>query len=157
MARAISRNGIKSQADDKEPGETEDAFPVELNTSKKYEIHEATDGIIEQNNQAEGIHESSSNYVDNLVRSHYLLSENGNMQPDDGLHSGDNAAWRTRASPVRQWTSKLPPREVEISESSSKLPSDSKENTLKEKLLEARTRGQRSRSRLKGSNFLFRL
>lgn len=151
MARAISRNGIKGHADDKKPGETEDVFPVEVSASKKYEIHEATEGIIEKNNQAEGLHVSSSNYVDNLVRSHYLLPENGNVQPDD------SAAWRTRASPVRQWTSKLPPREVEISESSSKLPSDSKENTLKEKLLEARTRGQRSRSRLKGSNFLFRL
>lgn len=157
MARAISRNGIKSQGDDTEPGETEDAFPVEVNASKKYEIHEATEGIIEKNNQAEGIHVSSSHYVDNLVRSQYLSSENGNMQPDDRLPSGDSAAWRTRASPVRQWTSKLPPRELEISESSSKLPSESKENTLKEKLLEARTRGQRSRSRLKGSNFLFRL
>lgn len=157
MARAISRNGIKGHADDKEPGETEDAFPVEVNTSKKYETHAATEVINEQNNQAEGLHESSSNYIDNLVRSHYLLSENGNVQPDDRLPSGDSAAWRTRASPVRQWTSKLPPRELEISESSSKLPSDSKENTLKEKLLEARTRGQRSRSRLKGSNFLFRL
>lgn len=156
MARAISGNGIKSQADDKEPGETEDAFPVEANTSKKYDIHEATEGIIEKNSQAGGHHESSSNYIDNLVKSHYLLSENGNVEPDDRLASGDSTAWRTRASPVRQWTSKLPPQELEISESSSKLRSDSKENTLKEKLLEARTRGQRSRSRLKGSNFLFR-
>lgn len=157
MARAISRNGIRSQANDKESGEIEDEFPVEVNTSKKYEIHAATERVNEQNNHAEGHHESSSNYVDNVVRSHYLLSENGNVQPDDRLPPGNSNGWRTRASPIRQWTSNLPPRELEVSESSSKLPSDSKENTLKEKLLEARAKGQRSRSRLKGSNFLFRL
>ncbi|KAI4370294.1 hypothetical protein MLD38_018661 [Melastoma candidum] len=56
-----------------------------------------------------------------------------------------SSAWRTQASPVRQWTSRLKSTdpESETLESASRLPSlNSRENTLKSKLMEARSKGQ---------------
>ncbi|CDP12107.1 unnamed protein product [Coffea canephora] len=116
------------------------------------------EGSSVRRNKPDGTPEPNSNYmIDNLIRSHYLLSESGSTHPekDYGLASGGSSVWRSRASPVRQWTERLPSNELEISESSSTLPPDLKENTLKAKLIEARTRSQRSRSRLKGSKISF--
>lgn len=153
MARAISRNGINNQHWESEQGKGTDGVQVVVNIPKENEIQEVAEKGSERKNQDDGFPESSSDYIDSLIRSHYLLSENGNLEPENDyrLTSGGNSVWTSHASPVRQWTVKLPSQELNISESSSKLPSDLKENTLKEKLLEARTRGQRSRSRLKSS------
>ncbi|KAL2544283.1 Uncharacterized protein Fot_13516 [Forsythia ovata] len=151
MARALSLGESENQVEDTEPTKTRQGNPVEISISQKSEKCEAAEeNSSRRKNKYEGTTELNSNYmIDNLIRNHYLLSESGNMQPDND--TGQASIWRSRASPVRQWTAKLPSQDLDISESSSKLPPDSKENTLKAKLLEARTRGQRSRSRLKAS------
>ncbi|MCD7449578.1 Sip7p [Datura stramonium] len=90
-------------------------------------------------NKADGTPGVNSNYmIDELIRSHYLLSESGNMPPENDyeLASYGTSVRRAQASPVRQWTEKLPSHE-NISESSTKLPPNFKENTLKAKLMEA--------------------
>lgn len=161
MAQAVSRNESKNQSEEIEQVKYHQGNPVEISVSRKSEICEATEdgSSVRRNRPAGGTPGSSSNYIiDNLIRNHYLLSETGSMLPenDHGLASGSNSIWRSRASPVRQWTEKLPSHELEISESSSKLPPDLKENTLKAKLIEARSKGHhRSRSRLKGSKIPF--
>ncbi|XP_059276294.1 uncharacterized protein At5g41620-like [Lycium ferocissimum] len=134
--------------------ETSEKNQVEISTSNKFEICEVTEeGSFGKKNKADGTPGVNSNYmIDELIRSHYLSSESGNMPPE---HDYELASYgRARASPVRQWTEKLPSHE-NVSESSTKLPPDLKENTLKAKLMEARTRGQRSRSRLKGTKISF--
>jgi hypothetical protein len=155
MARAISHNESKNHFEAIDQGKSHEGNAVEISVSKKSEIFEATEnGSSVRRNRPDGTPGSNPNYIiDNLIRSHYLLSETANMPPENdyGLASSSNSVWRSRASPVRQWTERLSSNELEISESSSKLPPDLKENTLKAKLIEARTRGQRSRSRLKGS------
>lgn len=160
MAQAVSHNESKNHLEDIEQVKYHEGNPVEISVSRKSEICEATEdgSSVRRNRPAGGTPGSRSNYIiDNLIRNHYLLSETGSMLPenDHSLASGSNSIWRSRASPVRQWTEKLPSHELEISESSSKLPPDSKENTLKAKLIEARTKGHRSRSRLKGSKISF--
>lgn len=89
---------------------------------------------------------NSNSMMENLIRNHYLLSESGGKKTDQDY--GLPSIWRSQPSPVRHWTEKLPSPDIE---SSSKLHPDLKENTLKAKLFEARSRGQRSRSRLKAS------
>ncbi|XP_047972590.1 uncharacterized protein At5g41620 isoform X2 [Salvia hispanica] len=90
---------------------------------------------------------NSNQMIENLIRNHYMMSENGTKQPG-------HSVWRSQPSPVRHWSEKLPsPDQNASAESSVKLHPDLKENTLKAKLFEARTRGQRSRSRLKASIF----
>lgn len=101
-------------------------------------------------------HEMNSNQmIENLIRNHYMMSENGSKQPSQeyGAAAAAAAMWRNQPSPIRHWTEKLPSPDHHASESSTKLHPDLKENTLKAKLFEARTRGQRSRSRLKASIF----
>ncbi|XP_073028294.1 uncharacterized protein At5g41620-like [Primulina eburnea] len=108
----------------------------------------------ERKHESEGIAGLNTNYmIDNLIRNHYLLSESGNVQSDQDFGVA-SSVWRSHASPVRQWTEKLPSHDMNLfNQSSSNLPKDLKESTLKAKLFEARTRGQRSRSRLKASIF----
>ncbi|XP_073307841.1 uncharacterized protein At5g41620-like [Primulina huaijiensis] len=108
----------------------------------------------ERKHESEGIAGLNTNYmIDNLIRNHYLLSESGNVQSDQDFGVA-SSVWRSHPSPVRQWTEKLPSHDMNLlNQSSSNLPKDLKENTLKAKLFEARTRGQRSRSRLKASIF----
>ncbi|XP_059641882.1 uncharacterized protein At5g41620-like [Cornus florida] len=155
MARATSRNENVSQVVDKEQRRTGERNPAETSISRKSEICEATEeGDYERKNKSEGTHRlDSQNVIDNLIRSQLLLSESANVHHENEYRvaSCGNPEWRRTASPVRQWTARLPSQDLDISESSSKLPVDLKENTLKAKLLEARTRGQRSRSRLKAS------
>ncbi|KAK4771430.1 hypothetical protein SAY87_031962 [Trapa incisa] len=60
----------------------------------------------------------------------------------------DYTIWRRGTSPMRQWTmvKSLAP-DLDVLESSSKLPPALKDNTLKSKLMEARSKGQKSRFR----------
>ncbi|KAK6158313.1 hypothetical protein DH2020_005627 [Rehmannia glutinosa] len=105
----------------------------------------------ERKHEPEGTSLLNSNYmIENLIRNHYLLSENGNKQLDKD-YGVVSSVWRSQPSPVRQWTEKLPSHDHDGTESSSKLHPEVKENTLKAKLFEARTRGQRSHSRPKAS------
>ncbi|TKY70995.1 hypothetical protein E2542_SST07290 [Spatholobus suberectus] len=157
MAWAMSSDSHKrSQSIDAEQGKTTDTRPVEGTISERtehFEIKE-NDGSERKNNPTE-LHSSNKNHIiDNLIRGQLLASEGGNMHAENnyGEASCSNAGWRNQASPVKQWMAKLASQDLDISEAS-KVPSGSKEsNTLKAKLLEARSKGQRSRSKaLKGS------
>ncbi|KAI3453780.1 hypothetical protein Pfo_010443 [Paulownia fortunei] len=154
MAQAMSHGESRSQVEDAEQITTGQGSPGEISISQKPGKSEtAKENISEQKYESEGISGLDSNYaIDNLIRNHYSVSESKNMQPDedDGVAS---SIWRSYPSPVRQWTEKLPPQDLDMSETSSKLPPGLKENTLKAKLFEARTRGQRSRSRRIASIF----
>lgn len=148
MAWAMSCNGNKkSQVVDTEQDKTTEAKPVDVSISQNSEHHEATEDSSYQNrNIHDEIHGMSSNYmVDNLI-SQFSLSDGGNLNPDSnyGEASCSNSGWRNQPSPVRQWMPKLASPDLDVSESS-KLPPVLKENTLKAKLLEARSKGPRSR------------
>ncbi|PIN05107.1 hypothetical protein CDL12_22351 [Handroanthus impetiginosus] len=138
MAQAMSHGERKNQG-----LEDEQANPVETSISEKREKCEAA-------KEDEEINGLNSNYmIENLIRNHYLLSSESGNKHADKEYGAASSIWRSQPSPVRQWrTEELPSRDLQTSESSSKPP---KENTLKAKLFEARTRGQRSRSRLKAS------
>ncbi|KAL8556671.1 hypothetical protein ACS0TY_004207 [Phlomoides rotata] len=123
-----SKNQVEDAVDITKLGKSDAA--KEISSDKKYE--------------SEGL--NSNHMMENLVRSHYLMSESGSKQTDQDY--GPPSIWRSQPSPVRHWTEKLPSPDIDAS---SKLHSDSKESTLKAKLFEARSRGQRSRSRLKAS------
>nr|GMD99757.1 uncharacterized protein At5g41620-like isoform X2 [Ipomoea batatas] len=151
-AKLASRNKSRSPSNlqvkfqehmtDLKPGKETEENLAETSPSKKSGTHEITEeeNSSDRKNKTNGL--NSSHVIGDMIRSHY--------ENENSVASFNNPVWR--ASPVRQWTEKLPPsHENEISESSSKLPLECKESTLKAKLLEARARGQRSRSRLKGS------
>lgn len=129
------------------PGET-------TGTPHKPEISEvAKESNADNKYESEGISGLNSNHmIEKLIRNHFMMSENGSKQADEDYGIAA-AIWRNQPSPVRHWTEKLPSTDHDASESSTKLHPDVKENTLKAKLFEARTRGQRSRSRLKASIF----
>ncbi|XP_014632609.1 uncharacterized protein At5g41620 isoform X2 [Glycine max] len=157
MAWAMSSDSNKkSQSIDADQGKITDTRPVEGTVSERsehFEIYENDDSE-RKNNPAE-LHNSSKNHIiDNLIRGQLLASEGGNMHAENnyGEASCSNAGWRNQASPVKQWMAKLASQDLDISEAS-KVPSGSKEsNTLKAKLLEARSKGQRSCLKaLKGS------
>ncbi|GMJ06229.1 hypothetical protein like AT5G41620 [Hibiscus trionum] len=107
-------------------------------------------------NKLDEMHGLSSNYVlDNLIRNHIALSEGGNMNEgnDCGNASCSYPQWRNQPSPVRQWMTKITPADLDVSESCTKQHPATKDNTLKAKLLEARSKGQRSRLKiLKGKS-----
>ncbi|XP_010096454.2 uncharacterized protein At5g41620 [Morus notabilis] len=151
MARAVSGEGSKkSQLVNTEQGKDEEGKPTETSTSQMAERRQVTeDASYEKTNRHDETQGLSSNYtVDELIRSQYLLSEGGNLHLEsnnNGEASCSNLGWRNQASPVRQWMAKLTSPDLDIPESSSKLPSGLKDNTLKAKLLEARSKGRRSR------------
>lgn len=126
-----SKNQVKDAEDITNPGESSIPHKLEKSDPAK-----------------ESSSDMNSNYMmENLIRNHhYLLSESGSKPTDQEF--GLPSIWRSQPSPVRHWTAKLPSPDIDAS---SKLHQDSKENTLKAKLFEARSRGQRSRSRLKAS------
>nr|GMD96608.1 uncharacterized protein At5g41620-like isoform X2 [Ipomoea batatas] len=151
-AKLASRNKSRSPSNlqvkfqehmtDLKPGKETEENLAETSPSKKPGTHKITEeeNSSDRKNKTNGL--NSNHVIGDMIRSHY--------ENENSVASFNNPVWR--ASPVRQWTEKLPPsHENEISESSSKLPLECKESTLKAKLLEARARGQRSRSRLKGS------
>ncbi|KAI3812769.1 hypothetical protein L1987_17481 [Smallanthus sonchifolius] len=86
----------------------------------------------------------NSKYLDSLLKNHHLQT---GIEFDE---SANKQLWKSHPSPVRGWTTKLPTEDLKISESTSKAQPETKEHTsLKSKLLEARTRGHRSVSRVK--------
>lgn len=148
MAWAMSSNGHKTQGVDTEQGNSGEGNPVEISISRKSQNCEITEeGSYERMNKQDGTHGSNSNYPIGNLMNQILISESGNMHHDNdyGEASCGNSAWRSRASPVRQWTSRLTSTDLDISESCSKLPPGLKEDTLKAKLMEARSKGNRSR------------
>ncbi|XP_009793432.1 uncharacterized protein At5g41620 [Nicotiana tabacum] len=92
---------------------------------------------------------TGSSLLNNLFRDHSLPSEAKTLKNDDKHmeHSFDPTTFTGPTSPVQKWTSKLTAPDLEVVESSSKLPLGVKENTLKAKLLEARLERQQLRPR----------
>ncbi|PPR96961.1 hypothetical protein GOBAR_AA23693 [Gossypium barbadense] len=102
-------------------------------------------------NKLDEIRGISSNYVmDNLIRNHIALTEgrNINVENNSGEASSSYPLLKNQPSPVRQWMTKFTPPDLDVPESSTKLPPAMKDNTLKAKLLEARSKGQRSRLKI---------
>ncbi|PPD76450.1 hypothetical protein GOBAR_DD26628 [Gossypium barbadense] len=102
-------------------------------------------------NKLDEIHGISSNYVmDNLIRNHIALTEgrNINVENNSGEASSSYPLLKNQPSPVRQWMTKFTPPDLDVPESSTKLPPAMKDNTLKAKLLEARSKGQHSRLKI---------
>ncbi|KAK8658059.1 hypothetical protein V6N13_036274 [Hibiscus sabdariffa] len=71
-----------------------------------------------------------------------------NAENEDEEASCSYPAPRNQPSPVREWMTKFTPPDLNVSESAMKLPPAAKDNTLKAKLLEARSKGQRSRLKI---------
>lgn len=97
-------------------------------------------------------HGSNSKTVDKLI-SELLLSEGGSYPPEyeykEAAASSNPSTKKRNASPVRQWMTSMKSPDPRISESSSKM----RENSLKAKLQEPKSKGQRSRLKiLKGSS-----
>ncbi|KAM6588717.1 hypothetical protein CsatA_011322 [Cannabis sativa] len=159
MAKAVSCDGNKISH-----LVNEEEKPNEISISQMPEHHELTE---EASNEKTKKHDeiqllNSNQTVDNLIRNQYLMSDGGNLHLENnnnnnnnnnGEASCSNLGWRNQASPVRQWMSKLTSPELDIPESSSKMPVGLKDNTLKAKLLEARSKGRRLRP--KASKFSF--
>ncbi|XWS61684.1 hypothetical protein CRYUN_Cryun07bG0146900 [Craigia yunnanensis] len=152
MARAMYSENKNSQLADSEQENTGVGSTTEITVSQNFENNEATQyGSVRRKNKLDETHGLSSNYVlDNLLRNHIALSEGGNINPenDSGEASCSFPARRNQPSPVRQWMTKFTSPDLDVSESSTKLPPGTKENTLKAKLLEARSKGQRSRLKI---------
>ncbi|XVE57991.1 hypothetical protein DITRI_Ditri04bG0134100 [Diplodiscus trichospermus] len=151
MARAMC-NGKKPQLADLEQENTVVGDTTEITVTQKFENDEATQhGSEGRKNKVDAIHGLGSNYVlDNLIRNHISLSESGNINPENdcGEASCSFPARRNQPSPVRQWMTKFTSPHADVSESSTKQPPGTKDNTLKAKLLEARSKGQRSRLKI---------
>ncbi|KAL6174785.1 hypothetical protein ACLB2K_051431 [Fragaria x ananassa] len=148
MAWALSSSeNKKSQVVNLEQGKAE-VKQTEISMSKKSEHCEATeDETYKKGNKQDERHGSDPNYMaENHIRNQLLISDGGHVLPENNLNeaSCSNTGWRNQASPVRQWMAKLTSPALDISDSSSKLPLRKRENTLKAKLLEARSKGQRS-------------
>lgn len=160
MAWGMSSNSHKkSQSID---AEAEQEKTPDANTrtveGEKFEQSEAREGSnnFERKNNPSEMQSCNKNYIiDNLIRSQLLGSDSGDIRAENsyGEASCSNAGWRNQASPVRQWMATLPSQNLEVSEPP-KVPAGLKENTLKAKLIEARSKGQRSRLKaLKGGSF----
>ncbi|OAY56437.2 hypothetical protein MANES_02G014200v8 [Manihot esculenta] len=152
MAWAMATNGNKkSQVVDTEELKTGEGNANEMSVSQKSENYDANEGgSLERKNKVDEIHGMNPNYViDNLIKSHISSSEARNLhhENDAGEASCSYPAQRN-ASPVRQWMAKLTTPDLDVAESSTKVPPTLKENTLKAKLLEARSKGPRSRLKI---------
>ncbi|QHO41938.1 hypothetical protein HN51_007740 [Arachis hypogaea] len=155
MAWAMSSNSNKkSQSIDAEEGKgTTDTRAAEGTISEKYEHGHGecleSVGSERKMNRSE-LHSSNKNHItDNVIIGQLLASESGVSM--HGEASCSNAGWRKQASPVRQWMSSLAPQSQDH-HGISEAPKALKENTLRAKLMEARSKGQRSRLKaLKGS------
>ncbi|XP_030454125.2 uncharacterized protein At5g41620-like [Syzygium oleosum] len=152
--RRKAQNPSSVQAKSEKAGTTRDkrgdGSPVEVTTTHKLDNHEAMDEFSqERKNKSEVRSLTANSMLDDFIKSQLKLSSGGSVNPDVdfGEASCSNSAWRTQASPVRPWMVKQSSNDPDVSESSSKLPPVIKENTLKAKLMEARSKGQRSRLR----------
>ncbi|XP_028774828.1 uncharacterized protein At5g41620 [Neltuma alba] len=147
-----SNSNKKSQSIDAEAQQEKTKDTKAVEGFEQSEAREDSNNFDRKNSPLELQSSNKSHIIDNLIRSQILASESGDVHAESsyGEASCSNAGWRNQASPVRQWMARLPSQNPEITESS-KAPPGLKENTLKAKLLEARSKGQRSRLKaLKG-------
>ncbi|XP_022760934.1 uncharacterized protein At5g41620-like isoform X2 [Durio zibethinus] len=152
MARAMCNGNKKSHLGDSERENTGVGCTTEITVSQELENDEATlQGSEGRKNKLDEVQGLSSNYVlDNLIRNHVALSERGNINPENdcGEASCSFPPRRNQPSPVRRWMTKFTSPALDVSESSTKQPPATKDNTLKAKLLEARSKGPRSRLKI---------
>lgn len=125
--------------------------PTEISMLQKSEIY---DSYQKKKSYDEEGHGSNSKTVDKLI-SELLLSEGGSFPPEYEYNEAalsKPSTLKRNASPVRQWMTSMKSPDPKISESSSKMQSV-RENSLKAKLQEPKSKGQRSRLKiLKGSS-----
>lgn len=153
MARAMSYCESRNQVENLEQITVGQGNQCEVGISQKSEFLEAArDNMSEHKHESEGINKLDSKYaIENLIRNYYSFSESG-MQPSKD-HVVTSSLWRNSQSPVREWTEKLPPQDLNISETPLRFLPELKNSTLREKLFAAGTGGQKSRSRQKASIF----
>lgn len=124
--------------------------PTEISMLQKSDIY---DSYQKKSFDEEG-HGSNSKKVDKLL-SDLLLSGGGCLAPEYDFKEADSSnssALRRHASPVRQWMTIMKSPGPRMSESPSKQQS-ARENSLKAKLQEPKSKGPRSRLKiLKGSS-----
>ncbi|XP_010925793.2 uncharacterized protein At5g41620 isoform X1 [Elaeis guineensis] len=155
--------GIHSQTDEETGGEEADQIETVAPQKSDNHIPEVEQGI--------DLKWDSSQRSDHLIDNSAEKQSEICMVDRDNYHgeqSQNQFSWRGQfvlvgedttsgdfhnlASAVRQWNYRHTSPDIEISECSSKLRHGVKENTLKEKLLEARLEGQNARFKvLKGS------
>ncbi|KAL9230978.1 hypothetical protein vseg_006258 [Gypsophila vaccaria] len=120
---------------------------TEINMLKKSDIY---DSVKEQRKKAynEEGHGSNSKTVDKLM-SELLLSEGGSVPPEYEYKEVASTTSKIRryASPTRQWMASMASPDRRTPETSSKTLSV-KDNTLKAKLQEPKSKGQRSRLKI---------
>ncbi|XP_031402541.1 uncharacterized protein At5g41620 isoform X2 [Punica granatum] len=136
MARALLGNRSKnSNRAEAEKERTNDGVPPEIGA------------FAYKPDEPEGKNKSSESVVNDFIKNQLMMTGVGEI--DAGEASCSNySKWMTHTSPVRQWMvgNSLAP-DLDVLESSSKLPPALKDNTLKAKLMEARSKGQKSRFR----------
>ncbi|XP_057518597.1 uncharacterized protein At5g41620-like isoform X1 [Amaranthus tricolor] len=119
--------------------------PTEISMLQKSDIY---DSYQKKSYDEEG-QGSNSKTVDKLL-SDLLLSGGGCLPPEydfKGSDSSNSSALRRHASPVRQWMTSMKSPGPRISESPSK-PQSARENSLKAKLQEPKSKGPRSRLKI---------
>lgn len=136
MARALLGNrSRKTNRAEAENEKTSDRVPPEIGA------------FVDEPDEQESKHKSSENAVNDFIKNQLMMT--GVDEVDAAQASCSNySTWRAHTSPLRQWmTAKSLTPDLDALESSSKLPPVLKDNTLKAKLMEARSKGQKSRFR----------
>ncbi|XP_059651302.1 uncharacterized protein At5g41620-like [Cornus florida] len=149
MAGAMSCNGNRTQLVVREQGEMGRENSVEVSNSQNLETGEvAQECSLDRKNKQVMVHGLNSNHVNNSSS-----LEGGKPHTESKCMEGScSQPFPGHASPVQQRVSRFISPAPEVSESSSKLSTGIKENTLRAKLLEARLEGRHYRSKaFKGS------
>lgn len=138
----VKSNSMKKQVHLREARE-ENSVEVKDSQLEKSEITQEEMQDSKNNRVGEQAHESNSNNVGDDFVSSAL----------EGIEDSiDRSATAGHDTTVREWMSRTAATDLGVSESSSKCPRGTKENTLKAKLLEARLENKQFRSRtVKGS------
>lgn len=92
--------------------------------------------------------EGATTEVENPQKSENCEKIDYGIQAENNDHAeplSGKSGWRNHASPIQRWMTRLKSPNLEIPETSSKSTTGLKEDTLKDKLLEARKRGPRFR------------
>lgn len=110
----------------------------EINKSNYAETKPVSEVTVSRNIAKEEATPSSTYERKNEIEEIHGMSSSSVITVTDNAASSDHGT-------VRQWMTKFASPEIEASESSTKLAPGLKENTLKAKLLEARTKGSRTR------------
>ncbi|CAO2819155.1 unnamed protein product [Amaranthus hypochondriacus] len=125
-----------------DPRKTSEGTPTEITMLQKSDMYDS----YQKKSYNEDGNGSNSKTVDKLI-SELLVSEGGSLPPGHEAASSNPSALRRHVSPVRQWMTSMKSFGPKISELSSKTHS-ARENSLKAKLQEPKSKGQRSRLKI---------